>query len=296
MNKKIKVAIIGSGNIGMDLLYKVKKSKNLEVGLVTNIVNSENLQKVASMGIPVSIEGIKAIEDDPDCARIVFDATTAKAHAEHAEILRRLGMVAIDMTPASVGTQVAPAFNMEENLDKDNINLISCGGQAVVPIIRAIGSVTEVEYAEAVNAPASITVGPGTRDNVDEYTRHTGEAMVTVGGAKRAKALMVINPAEPPIPMHNTVFALCRELNEESARKINEAILAVIKKIQSYVPGYVMTTPPQFDYEKKQVTVMVEVTGAGDFLPAYAGNLDIITQAAIVIADRIAEKMLEEEK
>ncbi len=296
MSEKVKVAIIGSGNIGMDLLYKVKKSKNLEVGLVTNIVNSENLQKVAEMGIPVSTEGIKAIIDDPTCAKIVFDATTAKAHIEHAKILRELGMVAIDMTPASVGTQVAPAFNMEENLDKDNINLISCGGQAVIPIIRAIGSVTEVDYAEAINAPASISVGPGTRENVDEYTAHTGEAMVNVGGAKTSKAIVVINPADPPLPMHNTVFAVCNDLDEEKAEKITESILDVVKKVQSYVPGYVMTTPPQFDYEKKLVTAMVEITGAGDFLPKYAGNLDIITQAAIVIADRMAEEMLRKEK
>lgn len=292
MEKKVKVAIIGSGNVGMDLYYKVLKSKHLEIGLVTNNVYSENIQKLEGMDVPTSIEGIQAIMDHPECAEIVFDATTAKAHIEHAKILKELKKVAIDMTPARVGVQVVPAVNLEENLEADNINLISCGGQAVVPIIKAISDCVHIKYVEGVNTSASKVVGMGTRANVDEYTQHTGEAMQEIGVADEAKALIVINPAEPPIPMHNTIFAVCEKLDETLAEQIDSSIRASVKNIQQYVPGYVMTTEPQFDYERKLVTVMVEVTGAGDFLPPYAGNLDIITQAAIITADKIAESML----
>lgn len=292
MDKKIKVAIIGAGNIGMDLMYKVMKSDHLEMGLLTNRRYSDNTKLAESIGVKVSDKGIQAIVDEPDCAKIVFDSTTAKAHIEHAPIFEKLNKIAIDMTPASVGVQVAPAFNLEENLDAKNINLISCGGQAVIPIIRSIVDVVEVEYAEAVNASASKGVGMGTRENIDEYTDHTGRAMVEVGGAKTAKALIVINPAEPPIPMHNTIFAICKELTPELSEKIDASIRQVVKDIQSYVPGYVMSTEPQYDFNRKLVTVMVEIVGAGDFLPTYAGNLDIITQAAVKTANRIAENII----
>ena len=290
--KKAKVAIIGSGNIGMDLMYKVLRNPYLEMSLLTGLSNdSPRLQKAKEMGIRTSDQGIQAIIDDPDCCDIVFDATTAKVHAQHAPILKKLRKKAIDMTPAGVGTWVVPAFNMEENLDKDNINLISCGGQAVIPIIGAISRVVEVEYAESVNASGSKSVGPGTRANVDEYTNHTKEAIIKVGGAKTAKAIIVINPAEPPIRMHNTVFCVLKELNQEIAQKIDMAIHNIVTEIQAYVPGYQMTTPPQFDYERNLATVMVEIEGAGDYLPKYSGNLDIITQAGIRVAAAMAERM-----
>ena len=294
MGQKVKVAIIGSGNVGMDLYYKVLKSRHLEIGLVTNNVFSENLQRLNEMNVPVSTNGIQAIIEQPECAEIVFDATTAKAHVEHAKILKNLQKVAIDMTPARVGVQVVPAVNLEEHLYADNINLISCGGQAVVPIIKAISECVPISYVEGVNTSASKVVGMGTRENVDEYTQHTGEAMKELGVAGSAKALIVINPAEPPIPMHNTIFAVCEKLNEQIAENIECSIQKTVVDIQKYVPGYVMTTQPQFDFERRLVTVMVEVTGAGDFLPEYAGNLDIITQAAIITADKIAERMIQQ--
>ena len=290
--KKAKVAIIGSGNIGMDLMYKVLRNPNLEMSLLCGLSNdSPRLQMAKEMGIRTSDQGIQAIIDDPDSCDIVFDATTAAVHKRHSPIFKELGKKAIDMTPAGVGVLVVPAFNMEENLDKDNINLISCGGQAVIPIIGAIARIVPVEYAEAVNASGSKSVGPGTRANVDEYTHHTGDAIVSVGGAKKAKALIVINPAEPPIKMHNTIFCVLERLDEELATQINIAVHNMVKEIQSYVPGYNMTTPPQFDYERKMVTTMVEIEGAGDYLPKYSGNLDIITQAGVKVASRIAEQM-----
>ena len=290
--KKAKVAIIGSGNIGMDLMYKVLRNPNLEMSiLVGQDVDSPRLQIAADLGIRTSSAGIQAIIDDPDCCDIVFDATTAAVHKMHAPILKQLGKKAIDMTPAGVGALVVPAFNLEENLDADNINLISCGGQAVIPIIGAISRLVPVEYAEAVNASGSKSVGPGTRANVDEYTHHTGDAIRSVGGAKTSKALIVINPADPPIKMHNTIYCILERLDEQLAAKIDKAVHDIVAEIQSYVPGYNMTTPPQFDYERRMVTTMVEIEGAGDYLPKYSGNLDIITQAGVRVAARLAEQM-----
>jgi acetaldehyde dehydrogenase (acetylating) len=290
--KKAKVAIIGSGNIGMDLMYKVLKTPSLQMNLLVGLSNdSPRLQRAKEMGIHTSDQGIQAIIDEPDCCDIVFDATTAQVHKVHAPILKKLGKKVIDMTPAGVGEWVVPAFNMEENLDKDNINLISCGGQAVIPIIGAINRVVPVEYAESVNASGSKSVGPGTRDNVDEYTHHTSDAIEKVGGAKRAKSIIVINPAEPPIKMHNTIFCVVEMLDEKIAEKIDKAIKDMVVEIKTYVPGYNMTTEPQFDFEDRMVTTMVEVEGAGDYLPRYSGNLDIITQAGVRIAAALAERM-----
>jgi len=290
--KKAKVAIIGSGNIGMDLMYKVMKNPDLEMSLLVGLSSdSPRLQKAAELGIRTSDKGIAAIVEDPGCCDIVFDATTAQVHMEHAPILKRLGKIAIDMTPSSIGEWVVPAFNMEENLDKDNISMISCGGQAVIPIIGAINRIVPVEYAEAVNASGSKSVGPGTRANVDEYTNHTKEAIVKVGGAKTAKSLIVINPAEPPIIMHNTIFCIVEKLDDEVAAKVDKAVKDIVEEIKSYVPGYVMTLAPEFDYERRMVTTMIEIEGAGDYLPAYSGNLDIITQAGVKIASAMARRM-----
>lgn len=294
--KKAKIAIIGSGNIGMDLMYKVLRNDALEMSiLVGQDSDSPRLKIAADMGIRTSAAGIQAIIDDPDCCDIVFDATTASVHRMHAPILKQLGKKAIDMTPAGVGVLVVPAFNMEENLDADNINLISCGGQAVIPIIGAISRLVPVEYAEAVNASGSKSVGPGTRANVDEYTHHTGDAIRSVGGARTAKALIVINPAEPPIRMHNSIFCVLERLDEALAAQIDQAVRDMVARIQSYVPGYCMTTPPQFDFERRMVTTMVEIEGAGDYLPKYSGNLDIITQAGVQVATRMAQRMQEAE-
>lgn len=294
--KRAKIAIVGSGNIGMDLMYKVLRNDALEMSiLVGQDSDSPRLKIAAELGIRTSAAGIQAIIDDPDCCDIVFDATTAEVHKMHAPILKKLGKKAIDMTPAGVGVLVVPAFNMEENLDADNINLISCGGQAVIPIIGAISRLVPVEYAEAVNASGSKSVGPGTRANVDEYTHHTGDAIRSVGGAKTSKALIIINPAEPPIRMHNTIFCVLERLDEDLAAQIDRAVREMVASIQAYVPGYRMTTPPQFDYERRMVTTMVEIEGAGDYLPKYSGNLDIITQAGVQVAARLAQRMQEVE-
>lgn len=289
--KKAKAAIIGSGNIGMDLMFKVLKNQFLEMSLLVGLSNdSPRLARAGEMGVPISNQGIQAIIDNPSSCDIVFDATTAKAHLEHARILKGLGKRVIDLTPAGVGAWVVPAFNLEENLDADNINLISCGGQAVIPIIGAIGRIVPVEYAEAVAANSSKSVGPGTRANIDEYTQHTREGMIKVGGAKTAKAIIVINPADPPIIMHNTVFCVAERLDENLETAIRASIGDMLGVIQGYVPGYRLTAEPQFDYTRRMVTVPLEVEGAGDYLPAYAGNLDIITQAGVHVAAEIARK------
>lgn len=289
--KKAKVAIIGSGNIGMDLMYKVMRNPYLEMSLLIGLSSdSPRLQMAKDLGIETSDQGIQAIIDNPDCCDIVFDATTAKVHREHAPILKKLGKVAIDMTPAAVGALVVPTFNMEENIDQENINLISCGGQAVVPLIGAVSKIVDIEYAEAINTTGSKSVGMGTRVNVDEYTQETRDAFITVGNAKTAKAIMVINPAEPPVIMHNTLYLILSELDEKIAKEVDDAILGVVEEIKTYVPGYRITTYPQFDYDKKMVTVMVEIEGAGDYLPKYSGNLDIITQAGVRVAETISKR------
>jgi len=288
---KTKVVIIGSGNVGYDLVVKISKNPYLEVGLLTNLRYSPGLQRADKLGIPVSDRGIQAFIENPDAGDIVFDATTAKAHLEHAPILRKLGKIAIDLTPAGVGTRVVPAFNLEENLDKDNISLISCGGQAVIPIAWAINQVVKVKYAEIISASASKSVGIGTRDNIDEYTQITARGMVEVAKVQKAKVIIILNPAEPPIAMHNTIFTIIEELDDEIKDKIEKSVRNIEKKIRSYVPGYRISTPPQFSYEDKLVTTMVEVEGAGDSLPRYAGNLDIITQAAVAVGESFAKKL-----
>lgn len=292
---KTKVAIIGSGNIGMDLMYKVRKNPALEMGMLVGLDNdSPRLAMAAELGIPVSKQGIQAIVDNPDSCEIVFDATTAKAHLVHGPILEKLGKRTIDLTPAAIGLQVVPVINLEEGLKTSNVNLISCGGQAVLGLVWAINKVSPVTYAEVINASASRGVGMGTRKNIDEYTEVTTECLMTVAGAKSGKAIIVINPAEPPIIMHNTVFAVVEALDERNAKEIAASLLDVIKQIQGYVPGYRMTAAPQFDYERKLVTVMVEIQGAGDYLPPYSGNLDIINQAAITIAEGYAAQLRRE--
>ncbi|HEY3424860.1 MAG TPA: acetaldehyde dehydrogenase (acetylating) [Negativicutes bacterium] len=290
--KKRKVVIIGSGNIGMDLMYKVRKSSYLEMSLLIGLdADSPRLLKAKELGIAVSDQGIQALIDSPDAGDIVFDATTAYAHKEHAPILRKLGKLAIDLTPASVGAKVLPAYNLEENLDKDNINMVSCGGQALIPIIRAVSDVVDVEYAELLITNSSKSVGPGTRVNMDEFINNTRRAAMELGRAKRVKVIGGINPADPPIKMHNSLYMLLKDLDTDMEKRVEQAINDIIQKIKAYVPGYKVITTPQFDNKKKMVMLQTEVEGAGDYLPSYAGNLDIINQAAIAVAERFAKKM-----
>ena len=285
--EKIKVGIIGPGNIGTDLMYKVMKSSSLEMKLMAGIVESEGIRRAAGLGFDTSIEGVDAIAADTEI-RIVFDATSAKAHLHNAPILKKAGKIVMDMTPAAVGPYVVPCVNMDSlPFDTDNFNMVTCGGQATVPIAYAINRVADSEYTEIVSAISSKSAGPGTRANIDEFTESTSKALEIVAGSDKGKAIIVLNPANPPLMMTNTVYALGK--NPDEAR-IKDSVEAIVKEVKSYVPGYRLRVPPVLDGNK--VTVIVEVEGAGDFLPAYSGNLDIINQAAVATAEKVAGRLL----
>ena len=285
--EKIKVGIIGPGNIGTDLMYKVMKSSSLEMKLMAGIVESEGIRRAAGLGFDTSIEGVDAIAADTEI-RIVFDATSAKAHVHNAPILKKAGKIVMDMTPAAVGPYVVPCVNMDSlPFDTDNFNMVTCGGQATVPIAYAINRVADSEYTEIVSAISSKSAGPGTRANIDEFTETTSKALEIVAGSDKGKAIIVLNPANPPLMMTNTVYALVK--NPDEAR-IKDSVEAIVKEVKSYVPGYRLRVPPVLDGNK--VTVIVEVEGAGDFLPAYSGNLDIINQAAVATAEKVAGRLL----
>lgn len=286
---KIKAAIIGPGNIGTDLAQKIKnRSKNIEVALVMSRRMSENLKRAEKNGYRVSTE-LDDILNDPEI-KIVFDSTMASAHAAIAPRLKAAGKVAIDLTPAAVGPYVCPPVNLGENMDSDNINMITCGGQATIPMVAAVAKVCNVEYAEIVACIARDSAGPGTRESIDEFTITTAKALEVVGGAKKAKAIILLNPAVPPIMMNNTIYCLVDKMDRQA---IEQSIDDILKKVQQYVPGYRLKVPPQFDGNK--VTMIVEVEGAGDYLPVYSGNLDIETSAALAVAEGIAGKMLSEQ-
>ena len=285
--EKIKVGIIGPGNIGTDLMYKVMKSSSLEMKLMAGIVESEGIRRAAGLGFDTSIEGVDAIAADTEI-RIVFDATSAQAHLHNAPILKKAGKIGMDMTPAAVGPYVVPCVNMDSlPFDTDNFNMVTCGGQATVPIAYAINRVADSEYTEIVSAISSKSAGPGTRANIDEFTETTSKALEIVAGSDKGKAIIVLNPANPPLMMTNTVYALVK--NPDEAR-IKDSVEAIVKEVKSYVPGYRLRVPPVLDGNK--VTVIVEVEGAGDFLPAYSGNLDIINQAAVATAEKVAGRLL----
>lgn len=283
---KIKVGIIGPGNIGTDLMFKVMKSNHLEMAMMAGIVESEGIRRAAAMGIKTSVAGSKDIIADPEI-KIVFEATSAKAHLANAPLLKQAGKIAIDMTPAAVGVQVVPCANLNETTHLDNFNMVTCGGQATIPIVYAINRVADVEYAEIVAALSSKSAGPGTRANIDEFTETTSKALETIGGADKGKAIIVLNPAEPPLIMTNTIYTIVRNADEKA---ITESVNDIVRKVQAYVPGYRLRVPPTIDGNK--VTTIVEVEGAGDFLPSYSGNLDIINQAAVAVAEKLAAEML----
>jgi acetaldehyde dehydrogenase len=283
---KIKVGIIGPGNIGSDLMYKVMKSKHLQMHLMTGIVESEGIKRAASLGFKTSIKGVDAVLEDPE-VKFVFDATSAKAHLANAPRLKEAGKISLDMTPAAVGPYVVPCVNLDKLTDETEFNMVTCGGQATVPIMYAINRAADVEYGEIVSCISSKSAGPGTRANIDEFTETTAKALKTIGGADRSKAIIILNPAEPPLLMTNTVYALVRNPDE---KKIVESVEDIIREVQGYVPGYRLRVPPVIDGSK--VTVIIEVEGAGDFLPSYSGNLDIINQAAVAVAEKLAAKIL----
>lgn len=287
--ERIKIAIVGPGNIGIDLMKKIQsRSRYMQLEIMAGIIKeSLGLKMAAQQGIRTSYTGIEEVLNDNQI-KIVFECTSAKAHLANAPLYQKAGKVAIDLTPAAVGPYVVPVVNMNENLKQTNVNMVTCGGQATVPIINAVSSVATVEYAEIISTISSLSAGPGTRQNIDEFTLTTANAIEVIGGAKKAKAIIILNPADPPIMMRNTIY--CKVINPDM-EKINKAVEIRVKELQEYVPGYRMTLSPLCTDDK--ITIMIEVEGSGDYLPKYSGNLDIITSAAIKVGDRFAEKMLE---
>jgi len=289
--KKVKVGIIGSGNIGTDLLLKLLRSTVLEPAIEVGVdEKSEGLRMARERGVKTSARGIDDLLKEDD-VKIVFDASGAKPHRIHAPLLQQAGKIAIDLTPAAIGPYVVPCINLKEQINAPNINLITCGAQATVPIVHAIGQAAKVQYAEIISSVASKSAGIGTRQNIDEFTQTTARSLEKLGGAKRGKAIIVLNPAEPPITMQNTVYALVEDPNPQA---IFDSIRKMVARVQSYVPGYRLKHEPAIDGNK--VTVQLKVEGCGDYLPKYSGNLDIITCAAVAVGETFAQKLIQEGK
>ncbi len=289
MSERLKVAIIGPGNIGSDLMYKVMRSPYLEMRMMAGIIaTSDGLARAAALGIPTTSEGLQPILDQPDI-RLVFDCTGAKPHLQHAPLLKAAGKIAVDLTPAAIGPYCVPSVNLDENFEAPNLNLVTCGGQATIPIVSAVSRVASVGYAEIVATISSKSAGLGTRHNIDEFTKTTARAVEIVGKARKGKAIIILNPADPPIIMRDTIYC---ELDEEPAdpKPIIESIEKMVATVQTYVPGYRLRFPPMVN--GRLVTTMLEVEGAGDYLPKYSGNLDIINAAAVGIAEKIAKREL----
>ena len=302
---RVPVAIIGSGNIGTDLMIKVmRKSRHLAMGAMVGIdPASDGLERAARLGVPTTSEGVDGLVRLPNFRdiRIAFDATSAGAHAHHNAVLQQHGVQVIDLTPAAIGPYVIPVVNLEEHLDSPNINMVTCGGQATIPIVYAVSRIAKVHYAEIVASIASKSAGPGTRANIDEFTETTSRAIVKLGGAAQGKAIIILNPAEPPLIMRDTVYCLAEAGADEAA--IRKSIDEMAAQVANYVPGYRLKQRVQFDEiaadrplnipgigkrHGLKVSVFLEVEGAGHYLPNYAGNLDIMTSAALAAAERLA--------
>jgi len=280
---KVNVAIIGTGNIGTDLLFKVNRSSLLNCILfVGRSNNSTGIQLAQGMGVPVSTHSIDAIIQNPNCCEIVFDATSAKGHYHNAPILQKLGKYVIDLTPSRIGKMCVPAVNLVNLKEYRNVNMVTCGAQGTIPIIYGVKRVQDdIRYVEVVASIASKSAGMGTRNNIDEFTQTTKEAIIEIACVENAKAIITLNPAEPPKHMHNTVFML---IDNPDIKKIQASVAVMVKNVQQYVPGYNLILAPTL--ENGRVTMMVQVDGLGDFLPVYAGNLDIMTCAAIAVAEQ----------
>ena len=303
---KIKTAIIGSGNIGTDLLMKIMRlSDVLEVAALVGIdAESDGLKRAADLGVPTTYEGIEGLVAMPDFTEIaiVFDATSAGAHRRHDEVLRQYGKRVIDLTPAAIGPFTVPTVNGDAHLGESNVNMVTCGGQATIPIVAAVSRVSKVYYSEIVASISSRSAGPGTRANIDEFTETTRRAIEDVGGAERGTAIIILPPSEPPMIMRDTVYCLCEETEQNVVR---ESIEDMVREVQSYVPGYRLKQAVQFEHIGSnrplripemdrsitglKVSVFLEVEGAAHYLPAYAGNLDIMTSAALQTAEKIVK-------
>ncbi|MCB1663190.1 MAG: acetaldehyde dehydrogenase (acetylating) [Pseudomonadales bacterium] len=290
MSKKLKAAIIGPGNIGTDLLMKAMRSDWIEPVWMVGIEESEGIKRARDFGMKTSVSGVDGmlshvIEDD---IRIAFDATSAYVHAENSRKLNELGVIMIDLTPAAIGPFCIPPVNLKAHAEKleMNVNMVTCGGQATIPIVAAVSRVQPVSYGEIVATVGSKSVGPGTRMNIDEFTRTTAAGVEQVGGAKKGKAIIIINPAEPPLIMRDTIHCLTETAPDQQA--ITQSVLDMVEAVQQYVPGYKLVNGPVFDGNR--VSVFMEVEGLGDFLPKYAGNLDIMTAAGLRTAEMFAEE------
>jgi acetaldehyde dehydrogenase len=290
VNVALTAAIVGSGNIGTDLLYKLRRSDLLQPRWMIGVdPDSEGLKRAVDLGLEASAEGVPWLLAQAELPDIVFEATSAYAHRAHAPMYAERGVRVIDLTPAAIGPYVVPTVNLEEHIGLANVNMVTCGGQATIPMVRAVSRVVPVDYAEIVASVASLAAGPGTRANIDEFTRTTAGAVAKLGGAVRGKAIIVLNPADPPVIMRDTIFAAIPADADHDA--ITRSVRGMERDVQAYVPGYRLTADPQFD--DRRVAIFVEVEGAGDYFPTYAGNLDIMTAAATKVGEMIARREID---
>jgi acetaldehyde dehydrogenase len=291
----VTAAIVGPGNIGTDLMYKLLRSPDIEPRWMIGVdPDSEGLRRAAAEGLEASAEGVDQLLSGPELPDIVFEATSAYVHVRNAKRYREAGIRAVDLTPAARGPYVVPPANLHDHIGEMNVNMVTCGGQATIPMVHAVSRIVPVDYAEIVATVSSASAGPGTRQNIDEFTRTTANAVEVVGGARRGKAIIILNPAEPPLMMRDTIY--CSIPLDADTEAIDASIRSVAAEVAAYVPGYRLVADPQFDMPfadtgTGRVAIFIEVEGAGDFLPPYAGNLDIMTAAATKVGTEIARSI-----